>query len=90
VARHPHPADRQNDVSGPAGIDYTGVAASPIDLIDGDRLCELLKQYDLGVRDGYQDSYRCGVLRRHLMPMRRYAAEQPAGIVRRVPRYLIT
>jgi restriction system protein len=24
--------------------------ASPIDLIDGDRLCELLKRYDLGVR----------------------------------------
>ena len=24
--------------------------APPIDLIDGDRLCELLKRYDLGVR----------------------------------------
>jgi hypothetical protein len=24
--------------------------APPIDLVDGDRLCELLKRYDLGVR----------------------------------------
>jgi restriction system protein len=28
----------------------TGDGVPPIDLIDGDLLCELLKQYDLGVR----------------------------------------
>ena len=27
-----------------------GTALPPVDLIDGERLCELLKEYELGVR----------------------------------------
>jgi restriction system protein len=34
-------------VNGNTGI---GNGAPPIDLIEGDRLCELLKRYELGVR----------------------------------------
>lgn len=36
--------------SADAKKEATRDGASPIDLIDGDRLCELLKRYDLGVR----------------------------------------
>ena len=36
--------------TGDAKAEATRDGAPPIDLIDGDRLCELLKEYELGVR----------------------------------------
>jgi restriction system protein len=36
-------------VSG-AAVEATRAAAPPVDLIDGGRLCELLKEYELGIR----------------------------------------
>lgn len=36
--------------TGDAKKEATRDGAPPVDLIDGDRLCELLKRYDLGVR----------------------------------------
>jgi len=53
--------------------------APPIDLIDGDRLCQLLKQYELGVQNGNPNSrrrlHRPSVLRRHMTSSDRSAAE---------------
>ena len=36
--------------TGEAKQEATGDGAPPVDLIDGDRLCDLLKKYELGVR----------------------------------------
>ena len=36
--------------TGEAKQEATGDGAPPVDLIDGDRLCDLLKEYELGVR----------------------------------------
>jgi hypothetical protein len=40
----------RRDALGPWPNEATRDGAPPIDLIDGNRLCELLKRYDLGVR----------------------------------------
>jgi len=37
-------------VTADAKAEATRDGAPPVDLIDGDRLCELLKEYELGVR----------------------------------------
>jgi hypothetical protein len=53
VDQSPHPQGGRNSVKATRRcliqVDrFRG--APPIDLIDGDRLCELLKRYDLGVQ----------------------------------------
>jgi restriction system protein len=48
--RRQGPADPTGTFTADAKAEATRDGAPPLDLIDGRRLCELLKQYELGVK----------------------------------------